>query len=57
MTAADRNGAEMVRNLSIQYNRERQAKITPEITEVASGARAQKKAKALRESQDSERRE
>ena len=49
MDAADRNASEMIRNLSIQYNRERQAKITQEITEVASGAKAQKKAKAQRE--------
>ena len=48
MDAADRNAGEMIRTLSIQYNRERQAMITQEITEVASGARAQKKAKARR---------
>ena len=48
MDAADRNAGEMIRTLSIEYNRERQAMITQEITEVASGARAQKKAKARR---------
>ncbi|MCR4793086.1 MAG: ATP synthase F1 subunit gamma [Lachnospiraceae bacterium] len=49
MDAADRNGSEMIKRLSIQYNRERQSMITQEITEVASGARAQKKAKSRRE--------
>ena len=49
MDAADRNANEMIRSLSIQYNRERQAMITQEITEVASGARAQKKAKSRRD--------
>ncbi len=48
MDAADRNAGEMIRTLSIEYNRERQAMITQEITEVASGARDQKKAKARR---------
>ena len=49
MDAADRNGNEMIRHLSIEYNRERQAMITQEITEVAAGAKAQKKAKSRRE--------
>ena len=48
MDSADRNAGEMIRNLSVQYNRERQAMITQEIIEVASGAKAQKKAKARR---------
>ena len=52
MDAADRNAGEMIRTLGIEYNRERQAMITQEITEVASGARAQKKAKARRENKD-----
>ena len=42
----------MVRTLSIQYNRERQAMITREITEVASGAKAQRKAKEARKEKD-----
>ena len=33
----------MLKDLSIQYNRARQAAITQEITEVISGAKAQKK--------------
>jgi len=49
MDAADRNAGEMIKNLSVEYNRERQAIITREITEVASGARAQKRAKARKE--------
>ena len=54
MDAADRNASEMIKDLSVQYNRERQAMITQEITEVASGAKAQRKAKARREGGDSE---
>ena len=34
---------EMLKDLSIKYNRVRQAAITQEITEVISGAKAQKK--------------
>ena len=34
---------EMLRDLSIQYNRARQAAITQEITEVIAGAKAQKR--------------
>lgn len=52
MDNADRNADEMVRSLSIQYNRERQAMITREITEVASGAKAQRKAKEARKEKD-----
>ncbi len=52
MDNADRNADEMVRTLSIQYNRERQAMITREITEVASGAKAQRKAKEARKEKD-----
>ena len=35
----------MLNDLSIQYNRVRQAAITQEITEVVSGAKAQKRKK------------
>lgn len=45
MQAATDAGQEMLHDLSIQYNRVRQAKITQEITEVAAGAKALKKAK------------
>lgn len=40
MEAANRNGQQLVAELTIRYNRERQARITQEITEVAAGARA-----------------
>jgi F-type H+-transporting ATPase subunit gamma len=45
MQAATDAGQEMLRELSIQYNRVRQARITQEITEVAAGAKALKRAK------------
>lgn len=45
MDAANKNGAKMKSELTIQYNRARQAQITQEITEVVAGAKAQ----ALRE--------
>lgn len=48
MEAANKNGADMIRELSIIYNRVRQAMITQEITEVISGAKAQKKKKERR---------
>ncbi len=41
MDAANRNGNELKQSLKTLYNRERQAQITQEITEVAAGARAQ----------------
>ncbi len=40
MQSATDAGSEMLHELSIQYNRVRQAKITQEITEVAGGAKA-----------------
>ncbi len=42
MSAATNNAADMISNLTIEYNKERQAKITQEITEVISGAGALK---------------
>ena len=41
MDSATENGKEIVSQLSLQYNRIRQAAITTEITEVVSGAAAQ----------------
>jgi len=38
MDSATENAKEMVHNLSLQYNRARQAKITTELTEIISGA-------------------
>lgn len=43
MQSSTDNAKEMLRDLSIQYNRARQAAITQEITEVISGAKAQKR--------------
>ncbi|MBS6395639.1 MAG: ATP synthase F1 subunit gamma [Clostridiales bacterium] len=43
MEAATNNADELLHDLQIMYNRARQAAITQEITEVCSGARAQKK--------------
>ncbi len=45
MQAASDNAIEMLRELKIEFNRVRQAAITQEITEVISGAKAQKKKK------------
>lgn len=43
MKAATDSAADLIRELSILYNRARQAAITQEITEVCSGARAQQR--------------
>ena len=40
MNAADQNAEELLKDLSVQYNRARQAAITQEITEVVGGAQA-----------------
>lgn len=45
MDAANRNATAMIHELSQEYNRVRQAMITQEITEVISGAKAQKRKK------------
>lgn len=45
MEAATDSGKEMLETLKIQYNRVRQAAITQEITEVVSGAKAQRRKK------------
>ena len=42
MKAATDSAESLIRELSIVYNRARQAAITQEITEVCSGAKAQK---------------
>ncbi|MBR1478717.1 MAG: ATP synthase F1 subunit gamma [Lachnospiraceae bacterium] len=46
MESANNNAGSMIHDLSIEYNRVRQALITQEITEVIAGAKAQKKKKA-----------
>ena len=43
MRSANDNAEELLEELSVQYNRQRQAAITQEITEVAGGAKAQKR--------------
>ena len=43
MKAATDSARDLIRELSILYNRARQAAITQEITEVCAGARAQQK--------------
>ena len=45
MQSANDSAQEMLHGLSIEYNRVRQAAITQEITEVISGAKAQKRKK------------
>ena len=45
MSSANRNAEELLDDLSMQYNRVRQAAITQEITEVAAGAQAQRRKK------------
>ena len=42
MSAATKNAGEMIDNLTLQYNKARQAAITTEIVEIVSGAEAQK---------------
>ena len=43
MDSANQNADSILGELSIQYNRMRQAAITQEITEVSAGAKAQKR--------------
>ena len=45
MQAANDSAQAMIHDLSVEYNRVRQAAITQEITEVSSGAKAQKRKK------------
>lgn len=49
MDAATGNATDMLKNLSVEYNRVRQAAITQEITEVIAGAKAQKRKKKVDE--------
>ena len=43
MDAANQNAEELLGQLSLQYNRVRQAAITQEITEISAGAKAQRR--------------
>ena len=38
MKQANDNASEMIKNLEVQYNRERQGQITQELTEIISGS-------------------
>ncbi len=49
MDNANKNATSMIGELQKQYNRQRQAAITQEITEVVSGAKALKHAKAVKQ--------
>lgn len=49
MSSANKNAEELLGDLSIEYNRVRQAAITQEITEVAAGAKSQKQRRAREE--------
>ncbi|RHR08831.1 ATP synthase F1 subunit gamma [Pseudoflavonifractor sp. AF19-9AC] len=51
MDSANRNAEELLADLSLQYNRVRQAAITQEITEVTAGAKAQRKKRRKKEVQ------
>ena len=52
MDSANKNAETLLAELQVQYNRVRQAAITQEITEVAAGAKAQKK-KRIKEAAES----
>lgn len=49
MSAANDNAAKMIAELSVRYNRVRQAAITQEITEVSAGAKSQLRKRRKRE--------
>ncbi len=52
MDAANQNAENMLGELSIEYNRVRQAAITQEITEVSSGAKAQKRKRMAKQAKE-----
>lgn len=52
MNAANQNAQKILEDLSVKYNRVRQAAITQEITEVSAGAKAQKKKRRRKEEQE-----
>lgn len=55
MSSANKNAEKILSNLSIQYNRLRQAAITQEITEISSGAKAQKRKAEKRQNEEAQR--
>lgn len=54
MNSANENAEKILNELSIQYNRVRQAAITQEITEVSAGAKAQKRKRLKRQLEEVE---
>ncbi|MBR3307703.1 MAG: ATP synthase F1 subunit gamma [Lachnospiraceae bacterium] len=52
MSNANRNAEELMGSLRLEYNRTRQAIVTQEITEVAAGARAQRRKKKKRSQEE-----
>ena len=52
MNSANQNAEKLLGELSVQYNRSRQAAITQEITEISSGAKAQKRKLAKKKSEE-----
>ena len=55
MSAANDNAAKMISELSVRFNRVRQAAITQEITEVSAGAKAQLRKRKKREAQQAKK--
>ena len=51
MSVAGKNAEDMIKQLKVEYNRVRQAKITREMVEIASGARALKKKRQMLQSE------
>ena len=56
MDSANKNAEKMIADLQRTYNRQRQAMITQEITEVVSGAKALKNAKLAKQKKMSRKR-
>lgn len=52
MNSANQNAEKLLAELSVQYNRSRQAAITQEITEISSGAKAQKRKLAKKKNEE-----
>ena len=49
MDSANKNADKLLSELSLKYNRQRQAQITQEITEISAGARAQRQTRKRKE--------
>lgn len=55
MNSANKNAEKILSDLSLKYNRLRQAQITQEITEISSGAKAQKRKTEKRQIEEAQR--